>query len=385
MKRSNNRSAIRLLALAGICIGFLSVILFYAISRQEIKKNAADTLTSFVLQPDAAGSKETLDIDFVRTDESGDSALTALDQGLLDYYDAHRTELPLDQVLYYSAGGQQAYFVARPASPKNTAAPAGSIRLYYTDVTFVSSLVRRACLIMAAVVLLFSLILGIIWRKTLKSLDEKDQRMKDFFSNASHELKTPLMAIQGYTDGLESGLLTPEEACPVLSKETERMGTLIHTILELSKLDSQSLQPQLEQNDVREILYDAIQVIEPAARQASIELDLNLPKPLFRVCDEDMIFSAVSNILTNSIRYARSRITISASRQKNSDQVTIRIAHDGEPIDAKDLPHLFDRFYKAEKGQSGIGLALAREYIERHKGTISVQSGESETVFLIRF
>lgn len=86
--------------------------------------------------------------------------------------------------------------------------------------------------------------------------------MKDFFANASHELKTPLMAIRSYADGLESGLVAQDRACAVITKKADRMASLVNVVLEFSKLDSGTVQPHMAENDVREILYDAVQVIE---------------------------------------------------------------------------------------------------------------------------
>ena len=101
------------------------------------------------------------------------------------------------------------------------------------------------------------------------------------------------------------------------------------------------------------------------------------------LCDEDMLFSAFSNILTNSIRYAESNIYIEAARQKASDVLKIRIANDGKVISGEDAEHLFERFYKGTEGQTGIGMALCKEYIELHKGTIMVSVAEGRTVFEI--
>ena len=96
-----------------------------------------------------------------------------------------------------------------------------------------------------------------IYSPSFTNLDAKDKSMKDFFANASHELKTPIMVIKGYSDGLRDGIVTQGKVCQIIEKETERMTALINDILEFSKLDSGIVKPHIAEYDVREILYDA--------------------------------------------------------------------------------------------------------------------------------
>lgn len=107
---------------------------------------------------------------------------------------------------------------------------------------------------MIAVMILFGVLLYLVSRQTIRVLDAKDKSMKDFFANASHELKTPIMAIKGYSDGLRDGIVTQGKTCQVIEKETERMTTLINDILEFSKLDRGIVKPHIGEYDVREIL-----------------------------------------------------------------------------------------------------------------------------------
>ena len=158
------------------------------------------------------------------------------------------------------------------------------------------------------------------------------------------------------------------------------INMVIGNILELSKVDSGAIVPQIAENDLREILYDAAGVILPAAKQQGIELLLDLPDPIMCLCDESMIFSVVSNLLTNSLRYAQSCISIEAGRGTNGQEVWIQVLNDGPSISKADAAHIFDRFYKGEKGQSGIGMSLANEYVAVHHGQISVSPVEGGTL-----
>lgn len=379
MKTSFNRRALRLLTALAVLSGAIIVTLFFFVARDQIRERATRTLTSFAADPGGAWEEISPEIYFVSTDETGDEALTELDQGLIDYYLLNETNIPLEKVCHFTSGDWEAYFFARAAG--RVGERTDGVMLLYTDVSFSSDLVRTATAIMAVVVLVLSVLLYCAQRYTVKVLDSKDRGMKDFFANASHELKTPLMAIRSYAEGLESGLVEQEKACAVITKEADRMAGLVGAILEFSKLDSGTIQLHMAENDVREILYDAIQVIEQTAEQKGIEIVPKLPDPMLFTCDEELLFSAFSNILTNCVRYAESRITISASLQKSPMALTIRISNDGQLISEQDAAHLFERFYEGAGGQTGIGMALSLEYVRLHQGNISVLARGGNTVF----
>ena len=204
--------------------------------------------------------------------------------------------------------------------------------------------------------------------------------MRNFFANASHELKTPLMAIRGNVDGIRSGYVEPEKAYDVIEKETERMSALIGSILDLSKLDSGAVHMEVTMNDVREILYDAAGIILPEADKRGIQVNIEAAEPLFMECDERMIFSTFSNILTNALRYAEREISVRIEKQ---DKIIIRFINDGVPISDEEIAHIFDRFYKGDKGQTGLGVALAQEYVNLHGGEISAAARDNRTEFVI--
>lgn len=379
MKASFNRRALRLLTILAVLSGAVIVALFFFVTRNQIRERAMETLTAFAADPGGAWEKISPEIYFVSTDDIGDDTLSDLELELLNYYTQNEKDIPLEKVCHFTSGEWETYFFARAAG--RIGERTDGILLVYTDVSFSSDLVRTAAAIMAVVVLVLSILLYCVQRYTVKVLDSKDKSMKDFFSNASHELKTPLMAIRSYADGLENGLVEPERACPVIMKEVDRMTGLVNAILEFSKLDSGTIQPNMAENDVREILYDAIQVIEQAAEQKGIEVVPDLPDPMLFTCDEDLLFSAFSNILSNCVRYAQDRITITAVQQKSPAALIVHLSNDGQLISEQDMAHLFERFYKGAGGQTGIGMALSLEYVRLHQGNISVSVHDGKTVF----
>ena len=256
--------------------------------------------------------------------------------------------------------------------------------LVYCDVTYSISSINRNLLMFSATVAAMLLLLFLVSRNTVRSLNKKDEEMKNFFANASHELKTPLMSIRGNVDGMRDGYVDMDTGCAVIEKEAERMSNLVGEILEISRLDSGALQPEFLEYDVREIIYDAASSVMLKADEKGIKVDVDLPDPIFRLCDEAMLYSAFSNILTNAVRYARSFIGISAKPcMDNDQQVTLRFENDGEPVSEEDMKHIFDRFYTGKKGQTGIGMALAQGYVKVHGSEICVSVRNNNTIFEI--
>ena len=214
-----------------------------------------------------------------------------------------------------------------------------------------------------------------------RDIEKEAERQQTFFQNASHELKTPLMAIQGYAEGIQAGVMDTGSAAEVILKESDRMTELVDELLDISKIDMGRQPLTLSEMDVRELLYDSRRAVEPAAA-GGIAIVPDFPEePVMVSCDDTRLRRAVTNILSNGVRYARSelRLTCRADRR----QVTIRIQDNGDGIAEADLPHIFDRFYMGKSGKSGIGLALTREIIHMHKGTIRAYNGDTGAVFEI--
>ena len=214
-----------------------------------------------------------------------------------------------------------------------------------------------------------------------RDIEKEAERQQTFFQNASHELKTPLMAIQGYAEGIQAGVMDAGGAAEVILSESERMTGLVDELLDISKIDMGRQQLTLSEMDVRELLYDSIRAVEPTAA-GGIAITPDFPdEPVMVSCDDTRLRRAVTNILSNGVRYARSELRLTCRADKR--YVTIRIQDDGDGIAEADLPHIFDRFYMGKSGKSGIGLALTKEIIHLHKGTIRAYNGETGAVFEI--
>ena len=214
-----------------------------------------------------------------------------------------------------------------------------------------------------------------------RDIEKEAERQQTFFQNASHELKTPLMAIQGYAEGIQAGVMDTGSAAEVILAESDRMTELVEELLDISKIDMGRQLLALSEIDIRELLYDSIRAVEPAAA-SGIAIVPDFPEePVMVSCDDTRLRRAVTNILSNGVRYARSELCLTCRADKH--HVTIRIQDDGDGIAEGDLPHIFDRFYMGRSGKSGIGLALTKEIIHLHRGTIRAYNGDTGAVFEI--
>ena len=214
-----------------------------------------------------------------------------------------------------------------------------------------------------------------------RDIEKEAERQQTFFQNASHELKTPLMAIQGYAEGIQAGVMDTGSAAEVILEESDRMTELVEELLDISKIDMGRQLLAFSEMDIRELLYDSIRAVEPATA-GGIAIVPDFPEePVMVSCDDTRLRRAVTNILSNGVRYARSQLCLTCRADKR--HVTIRIQDDGDGIAEEDLPHIFDRFYMGRSGKSGIGLALTKEIVHLHRGTIRAYNGDSGAVFEI--
>ena len=233
-----------------------------------------------------------------------------------------------------------------------------------------------------AVLLAISSVMCLLGFRFGRDIEKEAEQQQTFFQNASHELKTPLMAIQGYAEGIQAGVMDTGSAAEVILEESDRMTELVEELLDISKIDMGRQQLALSEMDIRELLYDSIRAVESAAAASGITIAPDFSEePIMVKCDDTQMRRAVTNILTNGLRYAHSQLCLTCRPDKRN--VIIRIQDDGDGIAEGDLPHIFERFYMGKSGKSGIGLALTKEIIHLHKGTIRAYNGDGGAVFEI--
>ena len=375
-----NRKAVMLMMTAMVAVMMILLAVFWLSESQEIRIRAEKSIRQTMVNE--AYEDRTLPPAYeFYTEELAEGILNEAETDLLNHYNENRSQYMSGSIYSFTGNGHYMYFTPINAARRGDEFISEDERLIlYTDVSYSVHALHSSLVIMALGAALSVLLLFFISRRLLILLDKKDTGMRNFFANASHELKTPLMAIRGNVDGIRSGYVEPEKAYDVIEKETERMSALIGSILDLSKLDSGAVHMEVTMNDVREILYDAVGIILPEADKRGIQVNIEAAEPLFMECDERMIFSTFSNILTNALRYAEREISVRIEKQ---DKIIIRFINDGVPISDEEIAHIFDRFYKGDKGQTGLGMALAQEYVNLHGGEISAAARDNRTEFVI--
>lgn len=217
-----------------------------------------------------------------------------------------------------------------------------------------------------------------------QNMQTYDFNQKVFLQNASHELRTPLMSIRGYVEGLRDGVFTDtDEAYELILGQVSRLEKLVGEVLYLSRIETTEGAIQRSEVSVHDIFDEVCGRVKGLVLASPISVEVHeLPDRTLYV-DADSMATALTNILTNDLRYAKSRISVFV--QPEEQHLLIRISDDGNGFSEEDLSHLFERFYKGAKGKFGLGLSIAKAVVEANGGTISAynNSPDSGAVFEI--
>jgi two-component system phosphate regulon sensor histidine kinase PhoR len=216
---------------------------------------------------------------------------------------------------------------------------------------------------------------------------EVAEMKNDFVSNVSHELRTPLASIKAYVEMLIDGEAddekTKREFYDVIQNEANRLGRLIDNILNISRIESGLVKVNKQPQSLTVILKEAIEVITPQAKMKQITLSEQLTPIFYQTqADKDMLYQAVLNLLSNAVKYTPEggQITVQTIVNEANHKAITRISDTGVGIPPKDLPFVFDKFYRVEANNkmakgTGLGLSLVRHIIETvHRGRIFVES-----------
>lgn len=210
-------------------------------------------------------------------------------------------------------------------------------------------------------------------------LKQHHHTQKQFFQNASHELKTPLMTIQGYAEGIRDGIFSGARAdngLTVIASECERLKGIVTEMILLAKLESEDGIFDQEEVSVEQLIDQTVDRIRPLAIHEDVDIQVNYkvddPSKLHIHGDSEKLLQAVLNIMSNAIRHASQAVCLHISEQDG--QVRIEVIDDGEGIADHLLPQLFQRFIKGKNGETGLGLAISRAIVERCNGMISAHN-----------
>ncbi len=257
------------------------------------------------------------------------------------------------------------------------------------DFLSASNTLRSVILITAAACVLLSLLAWFLIRRMVRPVEEAFARQKQFVSDASHELKTPLAVISANAEVLEQEI-GPNEYLGYIRSEIRRTDTLVQNLLTLSRLDRNEANAEMKHFDLSRALLDVTLPFESTVYEAGKTLETEIPDGITCTGNEEMIKQLTVILLSNALKYSdeHGRIRISLSAEGN--QRLIRVFNTGEPIRREDQPKIFDRFWRAdqshnkETGGHGLGLAIARSVTEANHGKITVKSEpEQGTTFTV--
>jgi signal transduction histidine kinase len=218
----------------------------------------------------------------------------------------------------------------------------------------------------------------------LSELDRVANRRRELLINVSHDLRTPLASMQGYLELLllRHGSLAPAEERNYLEtavRHSERLGRLVGDLFELTKLEADEVQPQLEEFSLAELAHDVVQKFALDATRRQVDLRARGGGPDPRVlADIGMVERVLENLLDNALRHTPAGGTVTIEFECDAPRARMAVRDTGPGIAAAELPGLFDRYDRASRsvpgGHGGLGLAIARRIVSLHGGELSVQS-----------
>ncbi|HEX2866086.1 MAG TPA: ATP-binding protein [Ignavibacteriales bacterium] len=223
--------------------------------------------------------------------------------------------------------------------------------------------------------------LGSTLNEMISRLDDSFKSHRQFISDASHEIRTPLTILQTELELLENKLTeSPDrESIRTALLEIESLSKLTTSLLTLAKLDSSQHSLNLEPVRLDELLIESIQFMRKAACGRDISLDLRIDEPVEINADRDKLKSVFINLIDNAVKYSSDNSAVRIIMEKSRGRINITFVNFGILIKPSELNSIFDRFYRSNAVNSvikgnGLGLTIAKEFVELHKGSISVES-----------
>ncbi len=231
-------------------------------------------------------------------------------------------------------------------------------------------------------------ITSLYW-KLRHSEEDKTRLKRQLTQNATHELKTPAASIQGYLESIVENPDMPDDKKQYFISrcysQSERLCNLLADMSTLMRLDFSS-SPQVgaviqsEHIDIAELMRGILDEVAPVMADKGITPSLLLPAEITITGDRELLYSLFRNIIDNTLAYATGADHLAISCHENGESYEFTIADNGQGVDAVHLPHLFERFYRVDKGRSrktggtGLGLAIAKNVVVKHGGTIAAET-----------
>ena len=236
-------------------------------------------------------------------------------------------------------------------------------------------------------------------KPTLSMIDRWEQTenmRKEFVANVTHEFKTPLTSISGFVETLQEGADEDREVrkkfLDIIAIETSRLSRLIEDVFILSDIESKKTQEALESFDVGTALRKIVMSINPVAQAKGIEILLEVKgNPVFKG-NQDRFSQMMMNLIENAVKYSKEGKSISVSAEENQENIVVSVKDEGIGIEEKEIPRLFERFYRVDKSRSkdmggtGLGLSIVKHIASLFDAQIKVTSEPGKgTTFTVAF
>lgn len=225
-------------------------------------------------------------------------------------------------------------------------------------------------------------------QKDIETKEQVDEMRKEFLSNVSHELKTPIALIQGYAEGLKEGITDDPESmefyCDVIVDEAAKMNLMVKKLLTLNQIEFGKEQLEMERFDIVEVLLAVINSNKLPAEQKGITITYEGPESVIVWADEYKIEEVLTNYITNALNHCKNENQVKISLVKNLEVARVGIFNTGDRIPEDELENIWVKFYKVDKartreyGGSGIGLSIVKAIMEQHQqqcGVINLDNG----------
>lgn len=227
------------------------------------------------------------------------------------------------------------------------------------------------------------------FNKMAEQLGNTEMLRRDFINNFSHEFKTPIVSIAGFAEILGSADLTEEERAQyagAISEESRRLGSMATKVLELTKVENQSILTDVSRFNLSEQLRLALVLLEGKWSGKAVEIDFDLDEH-YIVGNEELLRQVWINLLDNAIKFVNEGGRISAAITPEGSGLKVEIFNTGRGIPEEKQKFLFNKFYQADESHStrgsGIGLAIVKRIVELHRGRVSVRSENGLTAFSV--
>ena len=231
--------------------------------------------------------------------------------------------------------------------------------------------------------------LAVSFNSMADSLAETERQRRDFIANVSHELKTPMTTIAGYTDGILDGTIPPQKSrqyLQIISDESRRLSRLVRRMLDISQI--QSLEMKMAEFDLCESMRLSLLSMEQRILQRQLDVEADIPEDSVLVLgDNDLITQVIYNLLENATKFAAPGSTLYLGLSHGNEMATVTVRNTGHTIPPEEIPLLFERFHKSDKSRGmdkdgyGLGLYIVKTIVDQHKEKITVTSEDGVTAF----